>query len=80
MVATCEEWGTAAWYVVARRQMSGGGGTAAWCVEERRRRRLGWAAVTVVRECRDVSVQRGVGVLRAKALIGVLLVEMTTAP
>lgn len=56
---------------VTRRRASEGRGTTVWCVEVRWRCCPKWATATVVRECRAVSVQRGVGILRAKTLTDV---------
>ena len=53
--------------------------SAAWCMEARRWSRPGWAAVAVVRECQAVRVLRGVGMLLAKAIAGIMLVEMTAS-
>ena len=64
----------------ARGWRSRGGGLAtAWCVEAQRWRRLGYAAVAMVRECQAVRVLRGVGMLLAKAIASIMLVEMTAA-
>ena len=53
--------------------------SAAWCVEARRWSRPGWAAVAVVWECQAVRVLHGAGMLLAKAIAGIMLVEMTAA-
>lgn len=58
-------------------------GGSPWRIAARRwgrRRHHGWAAMAVVWEYRAVSVQRGIRMLRAKALAGHVLVDMTATP